>query len=261
MRFLGIVLAWSDSTGKRETGVAAIESDGRVIAAGWTVCVAETVAWLKQHAGNEALAFVDAPLLVLNPPRTQRLCEKAGGGSATDAGRSRPTQRTSPPGTSPASRCVACWKCGDGLRRRRDRLRTPGLSSATHTRPSWEHGSSDTTRSGLCTSASHDDYVQLSGVPSEQLRATNSCDASTRYLVRAPRSTCAPARHGEPSGALAARRSSLQAPRRSNRRFARRMDRRPLARASARSLPSARCTRPGVDEHGTRATIIAPGPP
>ena len=76
MRYLGVDLAWSDSTRARETGVAALESDGRVVAAGWTVGVAETVAWLEQHADGEARAFVDAPLLVLNQPRTQRLCEK-----------------------------------------------------------------------------------------------------------------------------------------------------------------------------------------
>lgn len=76
MRYLGVDLAWSDSTRAYETGVAAIEDDGRVSAAGWTVGVTETVAWLEQHAGREALAFVDAPLLVLNQPRTQRLCEK-----------------------------------------------------------------------------------------------------------------------------------------------------------------------------------------
>jgi hypothetical protein len=49
--------------------------------AGWSrpdgpVGVAKTIAWLEQHAGGEALAFVDAPLLVLNQPRTQRMCEK-----------------------------------------------------------------------------------------------------------------------------------------------------------------------------------------
>lgn len=76
MRYLGVDLAWSNSTRAYETGVAAIEDDGRVSAAGWTVGVTETVAWLEQHAGREALAFVDAPLLVLNQPRTQRLCEK-----------------------------------------------------------------------------------------------------------------------------------------------------------------------------------------
>lgn len=75
MRYLGVDLAWSDSRRARETGVAALSSDGRVLAAGWTVGVAETVAWLTQHADEEALAFVDAPLLVLNEPRTQRLCE------------------------------------------------------------------------------------------------------------------------------------------------------------------------------------------
>lgn len=76
MRYLGVDLAWSDSTQARETGVAALESDGRVSAAEWTVGVAGTIAWLEQHAGGEALAFVDAPLLVLNQPRTQRMCEK-----------------------------------------------------------------------------------------------------------------------------------------------------------------------------------------
>jgi predicted RNase H-like nuclease len=61
MRYIGVDLAWSDSTRACETGVAALESDGRVVAAGWTVGVAETIAWLEQHAGGEALALVDAP--------------------------------------------------------------------------------------------------------------------------------------------------------------------------------------------------------
>ncbi len=81
MRYLGVDLAWSDSARAYETGVAALEDDGRVSAAGWTVGVTKTIAWLEKHAGREALAFVDAPLLVLNQPRTQRLCEKEVGRS------------------------------------------------------------------------------------------------------------------------------------------------------------------------------------
>jgi predicted RNase H-like nuclease len=75
VRFLGVDLAWTDSTTAKETGVVAVERDGRVAAAGWTTGVKESVAWVNEHAGADAFAFVDAPLVVLNPSK-QRLCEK-----------------------------------------------------------------------------------------------------------------------------------------------------------------------------------------
>ncbi len=43
--------------------------------AGWAVGVEETIRWLDSHAPRNALLFVDAPLVVLNPTG-QRLCEK-----------------------------------------------------------------------------------------------------------------------------------------------------------------------------------------
>jgi len=82
MRMLGVDLAWKDgSAGKpaNETGVVALESSGKIVAAGWTVGLEETFEWIERWAGEEASAFVDAPLVVSNPPGTQRLCEREAG--------------------------------------------------------------------------------------------------------------------------------------------------------------------------------------
>ncbi len=76
-RYLGVDLAWrEDQAGRRanETGVAAIESGGRIVDAGWTVGVEETLAWVNAAAGDDAVLFVDAPLVVRNETG-QRLCE------------------------------------------------------------------------------------------------------------------------------------------------------------------------------------------
>lgn len=74
-RYLGIDLAWGESADANETGVVALEPDGTVIDAGWTTGIAATAAWIEAFAGSDAIAFVDAPLLVLNESG-QRLCEK-----------------------------------------------------------------------------------------------------------------------------------------------------------------------------------------
>ncbi|HWA53792.1 MAG TPA: DUF429 domain-containing protein [Solirubrobacterales bacterium] len=79
MRLLGVDLAWKDgSEGKRanETGVVALEPSGEVVAAGWTVGIEETFEWMSKWATEETIAFVDAPLVVSNPPGTQRPCER-----------------------------------------------------------------------------------------------------------------------------------------------------------------------------------------
>lgn len=75
--YLGVDLAWADETGRaNETGLAALDAAGTVLAAGWTRGVAETVGWVEHHAGDgEAVLFVDAPLLVGNP-HGQRACER-----------------------------------------------------------------------------------------------------------------------------------------------------------------------------------------
>jgi predicted RNase H-like nuclease len=75
LRALGVDLAWSDNKSANETGVVAVETDGTIVDAGWTIGVEETIAWANAQAGDSAVLFVDAPLLVLNPIE-QRLCEK-----------------------------------------------------------------------------------------------------------------------------------------------------------------------------------------
>ena len=59
MRVLGVDLAWTEDTSAKranETGVASVDEDGRILDAGWTVGVDETVEWLHEHSGPEALA-------------------------------------------------------------------------------------------------------------------------------------------------------------------------------------------------------------
>ena len=77
-RFLGIHLAWRESQADlaaNETGVAVIDAVGRILDAGWTRGVEQTIAWADRTAGPEdALIFVDAPLIVRNNAG-QRPCE------------------------------------------------------------------------------------------------------------------------------------------------------------------------------------------
>lgn len=78
-RYLGVDLAWRETgagLSVNETGVAAIDSGGQVLDAGWTRGVEETIAWVNAAAGGRgALMFVDAPLVVRNDAG-QRLCER-----------------------------------------------------------------------------------------------------------------------------------------------------------------------------------------
>jgi predicted RNase H-like nuclease len=77
-RFLGVDLAWrEDGPGRpaNESGVASIDAAGRILDAGWTRGLDETVAWIESATGaNPALLFVDAPLIVTNESG-QRPCE------------------------------------------------------------------------------------------------------------------------------------------------------------------------------------------
>lgn len=78
MEFIGIDLAWGEGSDKKaanESGVVVLDPTGRVVHAGWTRGIEETVAWVKGKASDEALLFVDAPLVVNNESE-QRLCEK-----------------------------------------------------------------------------------------------------------------------------------------------------------------------------------------
>jgi len=77
-RYLGVDLAWRESRPglpANETGVAVIDSGGRVLDAGWVRGVEDAVAWAGAAAGaGDAVMFVDAPLVVRNEAG-QRPCE------------------------------------------------------------------------------------------------------------------------------------------------------------------------------------------
>jgi hypothetical protein len=53
-----------------ETGVAVLDSAGRVVDAGWTRELEETVDRIVAAAGPSALVFVDASLVVDKPQRS-----------------------------------------------------------------------------------------------------------------------------------------------------------------------------------------------
>jgi predicted RNase H-like nuclease len=77
VRVLGIDLAWGEGNSTKaanETGVAALERDGNVLDAGWTIGLGATVDWIDKCAEDDTLLFVDAPLIVDNTTG-QRLCE------------------------------------------------------------------------------------------------------------------------------------------------------------------------------------------
>ena len=77
MMFIGIDLAWTEGSAEKaanESGVIILDAEGKIVEAGWTAGIDETVSWLERHAPKEALLFVDAPLVV-NNTSGQRLCE------------------------------------------------------------------------------------------------------------------------------------------------------------------------------------------
>jgi predicted RNase H-like nuclease len=78
LRLLGIDLAWGQGrpgTAPNETGVVAADPDGTIVDAGWTRGVAETAAWMERWATPDAIAMIDAPLVVTNAGG-MRECEK-----------------------------------------------------------------------------------------------------------------------------------------------------------------------------------------
>ena len=158
-RFVGLDLAWRESRpglAANETGVAVLDPDGRVVDAGWTRGLDETVEWVVAAAGESALLFVDAPLVVDNPGG-QRACE-------TQVGQrywrwkvsANTTNLRSPRLAGVALRRRLEHRAGGTVTATVDHRRTgAGAPSATHTRrwsapPSWA-----TTSSGRGTSASH----------------------------------------------------------------------------------------------------------
>ncbi len=78
MRFLGVDLAWGEGSTQKaanRSGVAALDEHGRILDAGWTTGIVETAEWMDEWGSQDALAFVDAPLVVTNNAG-QRDCER-----------------------------------------------------------------------------------------------------------------------------------------------------------------------------------------
>jgi predicted RNase H-like nuclease len=78
LRILGVDLAWGQGrpgVAPNETGVVAAELDGTIVDAGWTRGVSETAAWMARWATQDAIAMIDAPLVVTNATG-MRECEK-----------------------------------------------------------------------------------------------------------------------------------------------------------------------------------------
>jgi len=78
MRVLGVDLAWGQGrqgAPPNETGVVAVDRDGAIVDAGWTRGVQDAAAWMARWGGPDAVAMVDAPLVVTNATG-MRECEK-----------------------------------------------------------------------------------------------------------------------------------------------------------------------------------------
>jgi predicted RNase H-like nuclease len=78
VRVLGIDLAWGQGrpgVAPNESGVVAVDRDGTIVDAGWTRGVDDTAAWVERWATADAVAMIDAPLVVPNATG-MRECEK-----------------------------------------------------------------------------------------------------------------------------------------------------------------------------------------
>jgi predicted RNase H-like nuclease len=119
---MGVDLAWGEGGPGRtanETGVAALDATGRVVEAGWTRGLDETVEWAMSAADDgPALLFVDAPLVV-NNPSGQRLCETQVGQRYGRWKVSANTTNVGSPRLAGVSLCgrleAAGWRYADGL--------------------------------------------------------------------------------------------------------------------------------------------------
>jgi predicted RNase H-like nuclease len=72
MRSIGVDLAWG---GRRPSGVAVLDPDGRVVDEGWATSDDELLGFLAGHDAAGAVLALDAPLVVTNPAGTRRACE------------------------------------------------------------------------------------------------------------------------------------------------------------------------------------------
>jgi len=122
VRFLGVDLAWGEGNEKRpanRSGVVALERDGTISQAGWTIGLPDTIEWIERIAAtDDVLLFVDTPLVIANEPG-QRLCERNVGqryGSYWVSANS--TNRASPRQAGVALRVAleaSGWRYDDGV--------------------------------------------------------------------------------------------------------------------------------------------------
>ncbi len=78
MRVIGVDLAWGEGSSERpanQTALVAVEPSGSVVDAGWESGLIATAKWVDEHATQDTMLMVDAPLVVSNTGQ-QRLCEK-----------------------------------------------------------------------------------------------------------------------------------------------------------------------------------------
>jgi predicted RNase H-like nuclease/ppGpp synthetase/RelA/SpoT-type nucleotidyltranferase len=73
MYFIGLDLAWGE---KKQTGIAVVEPDGRLVHVGAAHDDADIEAAIAPYVGGDCLVAIDAPLIVPNPTGL-RPCEKA----------------------------------------------------------------------------------------------------------------------------------------------------------------------------------------
>lgn len=70
MRYLGIDLAWGEGSVERpanRSGVVALDANGSIADAGWTVGLDDTRRWIAELSTQNSLLLIDAPLVVDNP--------------------------------------------------------------------------------------------------------------------------------------------------------------------------------------------------
>jgi len=78
---LGIDLAWGEGSQARpanRSGVVALEPDGRISDAGWTIGLEQTIEWIEANAVADTLLFVDAPLVIDNAQGQRRAERQVG---------------------------------------------------------------------------------------------------------------------------------------------------------------------------------------
>ncbi len=100
------------------SGVVALEPNGRISDADWTINLADAIEWIDANAVADTLLFVDAPLVIDNPDG-QRLAERQVGqryGKWWVSANSTNIKSPRKAGVHLRERLEARgWRCDDGL--------------------------------------------------------------------------------------------------------------------------------------------------